>query len=175
MRAQRVCLIGPRGAGKSTLGALLAQRLELPLLDVDAVVERETGRTVAELMAADVFRMEEARVLRKLLAEPRGVVATGGGAVLWDGFADAAVGWRVIWLDAPADVLAARIAAGPPRPSLTGADPEDEIAAVAAARAPLYEVVSWRRVDTSADDPETVVLQLENLLRDGNTDLSADE
>ena len=177
----RVCLIGPRGAGKSAVGRALAARLAVPFHDTDEIVERETGLSIAALMEQGVFRLEEARVMRTLLAGPDGsdgpdgVVATGGGAVLWDGFRDATATWRVIWLDADPAVLADRIAQGPPRPSLTGADPADEIAEVARTRAPLYDAASTKRVDTSTDDPETVAATLAALLRDGDTDVLADE
>ena len=143
--------MGPRGAGKSSVGPFVAARLRLAFLDADAEVERTSGESVAELLAAGRFREEEARTLGRILGGPPAVVAAGGGAVLWDGFPVAAAGWTVVWLDAAPGTLAERIARdGNPRPSLTGAAPEVEIGRVRAERAPRYEAVSAFRVDTSS-------------------------
>jgi len=154
----RICLVGARGSGKTTIGAALARRLGVPFLDGDAAVARAAGRDVARLLEAGDLRAWEARVLPDLLAAPLGVLATGGGAVLWAGFAEACRGWRVLWLDAPPDVLARRIEADPTaRPSLTGAGPAADIARVASEREPLYASVAERRFDTGRDDPRAIV------------------
>jgi len=162
---QGIVLIGARGAGKSTVGPLLARRLRLPFLDADGEVEREAGRTVAQLLEIGEFRHLERKTLRRLLGGATAVVAAGGGAVLWEGFAEAARRWRVVWLDAPSAVLAARIASDPvQRPSLTGRHPSVEIADLVRERAPLYEAVAWKRVQTGESDPETVAERIEQLL-----------
>lgn len=160
-----VVLVGPRGAGKSRAGALLARRLALPFVDTDVLVEGQTGRSVAELLADGRFRGLEAEALASVLSGPAAVVAAGGGAVLWAGFRAAAAGWRVLWLDAAPEVLARRIRHDVrDRPSLTGAPPDVEIAGVARERSPLYRDASEARVDTSDLPPEHVVDRIENLL-----------
>lgn len=162
-------LIGARGAGKSTVAALLAERLGLPLHDTDAIVECETGRSIADLLAAGSFRGHEQAVLARVLAAPPAVVAAGGGAVLWDGFRDAARAWRVVWLDADPGMLARRIRDDPSaRPSLTGERADLEIEAVARERAERYRAAAWRRVDTTRLAPADVVDRIENLLRGGD-------
>jgi shikimate kinase len=160
-----VVLVGPRGAGKSTVGPLLAGRLRLPFVDVDARIVGETGRPIADLLRDGTFRAVEARCLAEVLRGPRAVVAAGGGAVLWAGFREAARGWRVVWLDADPRVLARRVAADPsPRPSLLGRRPEDEIADLTRERRPLYEAASWRRVATDDLEPGTICARIEELL-----------
>ena len=167
MRSSRVLLIGPRGAGKSTVGPPLARLLSVPFVDTDAELERQTGRTVAELMREGVFRVLEADEARRALASGRAVVAVGGGAVLWDGLEDACAGWRVVWLDAAPAVLAGRIRGdGPARPSLTGPAPADEIAEVRAAREPLYAALAWRRIATDEAAPDEIARRIHRLLKD---------
>jgi XRE family aerobic/anaerobic benzoate catabolism transcriptional regulator len=84
-RASRIALLGLRGAGKSTLGAKLAQALELPFIELDREVEREAGAKLGEVFALygqDAFRRFERRALERVLDEnERAVIATGGGLV----------------------------------------------------------------------------------------------
>ena len=170
MRAsQGVVLIGARGAGKSTVGKALAGRLGLPFHDTDAIVERETGRSIADLLADGSFRAREQAVLQHVLGSAQAVVAAGGGAVLWDGFRQAAQAWRVVWLDADAEVLAHRIRDDlSTRPSLTGERADLEIEAVARARAERYRTAASHRVDTTGLSPKIVVDRIEKLLRGGD-------
>jgi len=164
--AKGVVLVGPRGAGKTTVGRALAARLGLAFLDTDRMVEEEAGRPLAELWAEGTFREHEAAVLCRVLAGSGAVVAAGGGAVLWNGFRAAVRGWAVVWLDAAPEVLARRLRADPTvRPSLTGRAPDEEIEAVALARAPLYEAVAWRRVRTDRLGPDGVADEIVALVR----------
>jgi shikimate kinase len=168
MRAS-VVLIGARGAGKSVVGAALAARLGLDFHDTDQIVERETGRSIADLLADGTFRDHEQAVLARVLGAPPAVVAAGGGAVLWDGFVDAARAWRVVWLDADPEVLARRIREDEhARPSLTGERADLEIEAVARARAGRYRTAAWRRVDTTDLSVDVVVDRIEKLLPGGD-------
>jgi len=84
-RTARIALLGLRGAGKSTLGAKLAQALELPFIELDREVEKEAGTKLAEVFALygqDAFRRFERRALERVLDEnERAVIATGGGLV----------------------------------------------------------------------------------------------
>ena len=160
-----VLLIGARGAGKSTIGPLLAARLGLPFLDADAAIEASEGQSVADLMAADRFRAAEETALGAILTRRGRVVAAGGGCVLWKGLAEAARDWRVVWLDAAPEHLAQRIAADPqPRPSLTGKEAHEEVAEVAKARRPLYRKVAEVRVDTSDRKPEQLAAEIARIL-----------
>jgi len=162
----RVLLIGPRGAGKTSAGRDLALLLGVAFTDADEAVEGATGESVAVLLGRGEFRAAERAVLGRLLDATAGVLATGGGAVLWDGLAAAAEGWRVVWLDADVEVLRRRIRNDEKaRPSLTGKEAADEIGDLVAARASRYAALAEVRVDTSADDSETVAARIGELLR----------
>ncbi len=125
------------GAGKSTVGAVLAPSLGLPFIDLDARIERETGSTVPSLFAERGeagFRAVESEALSAVLHEGPCVLACGGGAPIQPGAMEALTAWGlVVWLQAPMAVLQARIGAGEGRP-LWGPGVE----ALAAARAPRY-------------------------------------
>ncbi len=160
----RVVLIGPRAAGKSTVGPLLAARLGVSFVDTDRLVEEEAGFAIAEVSSD--FREREARVLERVLRAGPLVVAAGGGAVLWDGFAAAAHGWAVVWLDAAPETLARRIEADPrARPSLTGRPPHEEIGDVVRSRAPRYAAVAKIRVETDRLGADAVAAEIIRLLR----------
>src|SRR5579862_4758233 len=80
----RIVLVGFMGAGKSTVGALLAQQLQWRFLDADTVLEDRTGVSIAEIFASHgeaEFRSREATVIRELLRQTHLVLAVGGGAV----------------------------------------------------------------------------------------------
>lgn len=132
-----VALIGFMGAGKSTVGAALAPLVGLPLVDLDAEIERRAGQRVPSLFAARGeagFRELEAEALRETLAAGPCVLACGGGAPIQPGAMEALKAWGlVVWLHAPMDVLRARVGAGEGRP-MWGPGVE----ALAAARAPRY-------------------------------------
>jgi shikimate kinase len=130
------------GAGKSSVGRPLAEALGYRFLDADAVLEQVTGRSIAEIFAADGeegFRALEAAVLNQLASWHSLVVATGGGVVgrpeNWGHLRQGVV----IWLDAPEALLLKRLRGDPtPRPLLADADPAARLAALLAARRPLY-------------------------------------
>lgn len=164
MSSDRIVLIGSRGAGKSAVGPLLAARLGLRFDDSDRIVEERDGRGIAELLDAGAFRGIEEAVVAELLARRAGVIAVGGGAVLWPGFGGAAAGWTIVWLDARGEVLADRIR-GSGRPSLTGRPIDEEIVDIAKERAPLYAAVATRRIDTSELTPAQTADRIEKLLR----------
>ena len=101
--AQNIVLIGMMGCGKTTVGRLLAQRLECPMADTDALIEERTGRTIPDIFAADGearFRALELELCRELAGRRGLVVACGGGLPLQDG-AIAALkdSGLVFWLD----------------------------------------------------------------------------
>ena len=152
--AQRppLVLVGMRGVGKTTLGRALAARTGAVFVDVD---ERFVSRhgPIAAFVAQHgwpAFRAREAELVAAAL-QPNTIVATGGGAVTEEStrslLRERA---RVLWLEAPLDVLRARLANdAAQRPSLTGAPVLDELAAVLAARTPMYAEVAHVRVDAT--------------------------
>ncbi|MEE8106826.1 MAG: shikimate kinase, partial [Planctomycetota bacterium] len=159
--AAGVLLVGPRGAGKTKLGARLAEALGWPFVDSDHAVALAENASIAALLAEDRLRAAEARWLGERLQGPPCVLAAGGGAVCWDGLTGAAAGWKTIWLDAPAEVLAKRLLDDPGgRPSLTGRPPHEEIAALRDEREALYRNASSWREDTSTASLENIVLRI---------------
>jgi shikimate kinase len=162
----RITLIGYRGTGKSTIAALLADRLHCGWTDADEALEGRHGCTIASLVRDRgelAFRAAEADMLAELLARSDGVLATGGGVVLRPGNRELLhrFGRPIVWLTASADVVRRRLAADPAtatrRPGLTGADPLAEVAVALATREPLYRECADLTVDTAAADPETIV------------------
>jgi shikimate kinase len=152
-----VALVGYRGTGKSTVGRILAERLEWQFADADQEVEARAGRPIARIFAEDgeaAFRDLEEQVLADLTALPNTVIATGGGAILRSTTRDRlrAFGF-VAWLTADAGTLASRLARDARRleirPALTSAGTLDEIADVLAARLRHYREVADLEVGTA--------------------------
>jgi shikimate kinase len=138
---RHLVLIGMMGAGKSTVGRLLARRLGRPLVDSDAVVEARTGSTVRELWEREGeagYRLLETDALLDALAAPEpAVIAAAGGVVLAEANRVALAGDRaeVVWLRAGVEVLVDRAtrAGGTHRPLLDG-DPAAKLTALYRAR-----------------------------------------
>jgi shikimate kinase/3-dehydroquinate synthase len=156
----RILLVGMMGAGKTTTGHLLAERLGWGYRDSDADVESATGLTVPELFTRDgeaAFRRAEATVLVAALADPSpSVVSVAGGAVLSeDNRRLIAAGGIVVWLRARPETLAARVGDGAGRP-LLGDDPAEAVVRLSALRAPFYAEVADVVLDVEELDPVTV-------------------
>ncbi|MGV9992786.1 shikimate kinase [Streptomyces sp. NPDC003374] len=139
------------GAGKSTVGRLLAGRLGVGLRDTDEDVERRTGQSVAEIFATQGegrFRELERAAVRAALAHHRGVLALGGGAVEDPGTRALLVGGPVVHVDAGVREVLGRRGAVTGRPLLAG-DAAVRLRELAARRAPLYREVA--RVTVTPD------------------------
>lgn len=167
--SSKLFLVGMMGAGKTTVGDALAQRLGWSHLDSDAQVEANTGRTVPEIFAADgeaAFRREEARALAEAASLPRpAVVSVAGGAVL-DPANRELLGRSgpVVWLRADPSTLAARVGSGAGRPLLDG-DPAGNLRALYEARRPLYESIADLTVDVDDLEPDSVVDRIADWLK----------
>ncbi|WP_298667618.1 shikimate kinase [uncultured Methanofollis sp.] len=157
----KVVLIGYRGTGKTTVGKMIARRLSLPFLDTDALIEERAGMPVPAIFASAgeaTFRSLEREVIAGL-ADFRGVIATGGGAVLDpENVRVLRKGGTVVLLEASAGEVITRTA-GSDRPPLTGLPPEDEVRALLHRRRPFYLAAAdicvrtgGRRPDMVADD-----------------------
>ena len=160
-RAPRLVLVGLRASGKSTVGPLLAARLDLPFHDSDArLVENgfPPGETI-RTHGIETFRRHEAECIAALAALPRGVIALGGGAIETDAVRTALAGWTAIHLDAPDDELARRLRApgSSDRPALTELPLEEEIAALRRRRASLYSAIAPVMIDTGGKAVAAVV------------------
>lgn len=111
---QTILLTGFMGAGKTTVGRLLAERLGWVFLDLDAEIEREAGITIAEIFrihGEPDFRAREVRTLRSLISRPQTVLALGGGAIETEGVRTllaSTPGVCTVYLAAPLDTLVER-------------------------------------------------------------------
>jgi len=141
--SRSVVLVGMMGAGKSSIGRRLAQRLGISFVDADAEIEAAAGMTIAEIFATygeSYFRSGEQRVIARLLESGPQVLATGGGAFMND---ETRAGIRQkgvsVWLKAEFDVLMRRVKrrATADRPMLQG-DPAQRIRHLMDERYPLY-------------------------------------
>ncbi len=154
-----VVLIGLMGAGKTSIGRILAERLGLPFVDADAEIERAAGATIEEIFARDgeaVFRSGERRVIERLLAGPPAIIATGGGAFM-DASTRATVRERGIsvWLKADLETLVKRTARRGGRPLLAQGDPREVLARLMAQRYPIYGEADVT-VETGEEPAESV-------------------
>ncbi|MBL8701280.1 MAG: shikimate kinase [Alphaproteobacteria bacterium] len=164
-----IVLVGLMGAGKSSIGRRLAQRIGLEFLDADQEIERAAGCTIEEIFARfgePEFRAGERRVIGRLLEE-RGpiVLATGGGA-----FMDPETRARIrergvsVWLRADLDVLYRRVARRNNRPLLKQGNPREILERLIGVRYPVYAEAD---VTVESDDspPETTVEKVIEALR----------
>ncbi|MBC8330222.1 MAG: shikimate kinase [Planctomycetes bacterium] len=157
-------LIGPRGAGKTSLGRLMAGHLGWSFGDSDRLLEQRHGRLIADWLPADPagFRAAESALLRELVAWPEHVLALGGGVV--EDPANVvllAAQDRVLALRASSGVLAERQAAEP-RPSLTGLPLEQEVDELFARRESAYDRAArgrWIETTGFLDDALQLLLQ----------------
>ena len=148
----RVLLVGLMATGKSTLGQAIAGITGWPCLDNDAVLERTTGSTAAELLAkegVDRLRAAESDVLTLLLSMPGPYVAGVAAGTVLDP-ADRQrmrAGGHVVWLKTSVPTLVRRVSKGTGRAWLDGGDPEAVLTAMAAEREPLYEAMAHQVLD----------------------------
>lgn len=159
----RAILVGPPGAGKSTIGRRLANALGVELFDTDAAIERETGRTISDIFATDGeehFREIEERVVREAIIHQRGIVSLGGGSVLSKNTRQLLRGHTVIYLEISEAEGVLRTGASNARPLLAGADPKAKYRELMRRRRPLYREVATIRIRTDRRSPGRVVAQI---------------
>ena len=153
-------LVGLMGAGKTSIGKRVAQRLGVPFTDADSEIEAAANMTIAEIFARDgeaVFRAGERRVIARLLDGPIHVLATGGGAFM-DPATRGRIGERAlsIWLRADIEVLLARVAKRRHRPLLNQGEPREVLERLIAVRHPVYAEADLT-VDSLAAPAEAMV------------------
>lgn len=141
MRAT-ITLIGMMGAGKTAVGTELARTLGVPFRDTDAEIERAAAMTIPEIFARDgeeFFRARESEVLARLLRGPASVLSVGGGAWMRpENRALIRAAGLSVWLDAPVEVLWARVKGKGNRPLLATPNPRATLEALLEARRPAY-------------------------------------
>ena len=143
MQSRTIYLIGPMGAGKSTIGRMLSRELKLPFLDTDQEVEERCGADIPwifDMEGEEGFRLRETAVLHALQDMPAQVVATGGGIIMREENRRLMVsGGFVVFLDASVSVQMQRTAKDKKRPLLQRPDREQVLADLYQMRAPLYK------------------------------------
>ena len=150
-----IVLVGFMGAGKTTVGHLLAERLGLPFVDSDLVIERQAGRPVRQIFAEDgepAFRALEHQVIAGLLDGPDLVLALGGGAAEHPGTRDLLATAQVVYLQVGYEQAMARVGGDPERPLLARPD----LAATYQRRLPLYAEIATLTISTDARPPELI-------------------
>ena len=155
----RVVLVGPMGAGKSTVAGLLGDAWDLPVRDTDADIEATTGREISDIFVEsgeDHFRDLEAAAVAAALAEHDGVLALGGGAVLRPETRELLAGLPVVFLRVGLSDAVKRVGLGVGRPLLLG-NVRARIKALLDERTPVYESVATLTVDTDGKEPAEVV------------------
>lgn len=161
LHGRSLVLIGLMGAGKTTVGRRLAQRLDLPFVDADQEIEQAAGKTIPEIFedhGEEHFRDGERRVIARLLESGQQVIATGGGAYMNEDtrqkISDNAVS---IWLRADFDLLMKRVRRRSHRPLLQTADPEAVMRNLIDERYPVYAAADI--VVDSRDVPHNTIVK----------------
>ena len=147
-----IVLIGPMGSGKSTIGRLLAKKLNAQFIDTDEVLESRTGvsvSTIFEIEGESGFRDRESKLVEELQGARNTIIATGGGAILSPknrqmlkktGF--------VVYLKAELSVLYDRLKGGKGRPLLDEGDLEQKLRLILAERQELYNECAHATIET---------------------------
>ena len=170
-----VFLVGPMGAGKTTIGKLLAKQLGRTFVDSDWYIESQTGADIAWIFAKEGeagFRERETRAIDELTQNSQIVLATGGGAIMCAENREF-LNQRgiVVYLNAPVDVQLARTAKDKSRPLLQQPNPRKILQDLYSARDPLYRQVAHIIMPTGHTYPRHMVNQLMQQLEsffDGN-------
>lgn len=171
--ADRVVLLGLMASGKTTVGRLLAERLGWRHLDLDQEIEREEGRSVAEVFLAEgepFFRRREAELTARLLASPGTVLTPGGGwvtnASLFDLLPPDTL---TVWLRVSPEEVARRIGEGDElrrRPLLRGADVRATVRRLLEERGAQYARAAYH-IETDGREAESVAREIESFVRGG--------
>ena len=163
----KAVLIGAPGAGKTTVGTALAERLGVALRDTDADVEAVAGKPIGEIFVddgEDRFRELERAAVRTALAEHDGVLALGGGAVMAPETQQLLAGHTVVYLKVGLAEAVKRVGLASARPLLV-LNPRSRLRKLLEERLPIYERLGTVHVDTDGRDPEEIVDEILKELR----------
>mgnify|MGYP005851651477 CR=1 FL=1 len=163
---KRVVLVGPMGAGKSTIGRMLAKELGYRFVDSDRIIEQRCGADIPwifDVEGEDGFRQRETAMLRELADETKTVLATGGGAVMREeNHASLKRNAVVIYLKTSIEQQVERTRKDRNRPLLQNDDPEAVLRRLFALRDPIYSTLADIVMFTDRKSPRLVVRQLVN-------------
>ena len=142
LNGRSIVLVGLMGAGKTSVGRRLAQRLDLPFVDTDTEIERAAGKTIPEIFAdhgEEEFRSGEKRVIARLLDEGPQILATGGGAYMDpETRQNIAASGVSVWLSGDLDLLVKRVKRRSNRPLLAKGDVRKTLSELIEVRYPVY-------------------------------------
>jgi shikimate kinase len=157
-----IVLVGVPGAGKTTVGKLLAKELQVEFFDSDQVIESRAGKSVSDIFTQDgepAFRKIEHDVIIELLDSPNSVLALGGGSLGNDETRAKVKHAQAVWLIAGLAQAVDRVGMNRNRPLLLG-NVRGQLADLMAAREPYYKEVARIGVDTSKLIPSEVVAEI---------------
>jgi len=163
-----IFLVGPMGAGKSTVGRQLGKSLKKQFIDCDKEIEKRTGASISlifDVEGESGFRQREQQILDELTKRDDLVLATGGGAVL-DELNRSRLMSRgfVVYLNAPLDLLIERTSRDKTRPLLQTENPKQRIIELLEQRDPLYRQVADTIVETNRRSARHVVKEIQERL-----------
>ncbi|WP_150305310.1 shikimate kinase AroK [Pseudomonas saliphila] len=158
---RNVFLIGPMGAGKSTIGRLLAKEIGYPFKDSDREIEARTGADIPwifDVEGEEGFREREEAMIAELVKEDGIVLATGGGVVMREANRNAlGANGLVVYLRTSVEQQLQRTAKDRQRPLLQTPDPEKVLRDLMARRDPLYSEIADLTIETDQRGPKIVV------------------
>jgi shikimate kinase len=165
----RILLIGPPGAGKSTVGESLAKELDMPFVDTDQVIEKESGKSITDIFVVDGephFRALEVQTLRSVLSLESAVISLGGGAPISDEAQELIKdsNSHTVFLDVSLAPAAPRVGFNRDRPLLLG-NPRAQWQALSDKRRPIYELLANDCIKVDDMDVAQIVAAIKETLR----------
>jgi len=165
----RLILIGPMGSGKTTIGKLMANKLNVPFRDTDEVIVAQTGKSVSEIFleeGEDAFRLLEKAVLRQELLSDDTVLALGGGAPISIDAQSAlrAIASPVIYFDISLASVAPRIGFNRDRPLLLS-NPRGQWETLMQERRPIYEAIADKVIDVNGKSEQDIVNEISAVIK----------
>ena len=160
-------IVGPPGAGKTTVGQAVAALLGVPFADTDALIEATAGKPIPEIFFDDgepAFRELEVAAIASALASFDGVLAVGGGAILDEGTRTTLAGHTVVFLSVELSDAVKRVGLGAGRPLLS-VNPRATLKFLMDQRRPLYSSVATHTIATDGRTPEEIADEVAALLK----------
>ena len=167
MTAPLAVVVGPPGAGKTTVGRAVSIRLGLPFLDTDDMIEATAGKPIPDIFFDDgepAFRGMEVAAIAGALGSFEGVLAVGGGAILDDGTRAALAGHTVVFLSVELPDAVKRVGLAMGRPLLS-VNPRATLKYLLEQRRPLYASVATHTIATDGRTPEEVAGEMAGLIK----------